>query len=238
VAGVSIDYYIRLEQGRELNPSAEVLGALARALRLDEDAHAHLFALANHAAHRAVARFGPGNRAIPAATRLLLEKLRPCPAQLLSRTSDVLASNPEGLALLAGLAEWEPQLRNTIRYVFLHPHAHAIFDDWEHAAASGVANLHMVLADDPGAPDLAALVTELIAASTEFTRLWNRYDIAPRRSSRKIFHHPSVGEMTLEHEVVRLDGGERIAIYLALPGSPSAEALTLLSLEASAVGRV
>jgi hypothetical protein len=119
----------------------------------------------------------------------------------------------------------------------MRPRAHAIFDDSEHAAASGGANLRMVSADDPNAPDLAALVAELIAASEDFGRLWNGY-IAPRRSSRTIFHHRRVGEITLEHEVVQLDGGERTAIYLALPRTPSSEALPLLSLEASAVGSV
>jgi transcriptional regulator with XRE-family HTH domain len=234
LAGVSIDYYTRLEQGKETNPSSEVLHALAVALRLDDDGHAHLYALANQVARRTLPpRRGLGRTVRPGVV-LLLESVRPSPAYVLGRTSDVLAANPEALLLFPGLLEWPEQQRNTIRYVFLHPGARDLFADWAHAAATGVANLRAVLAEDPEATDLADLVEELTARSPDFVRLWERYDVTPRRSRPKTFHHPVVGTLTLQHEVLRLsEEGQRLAVYQAPPGSPDHDALTLLSMTAT-----
>lgn len=207
LAGVSIDYYIRLEQGRETNPSGGILDALAAALLLDEDARAHLYALANRAARRSLPpRSAPG-RHVSSSIRLLVEAVRPWPGYVLSRTSDVLAANPEALLLFTGLADWPAARRNTIRYVFLHAAAPELFADWDQAATSAVANLRRVVADDPGSADLTALVDELTAGSEEFARRWDRYDTTPRRGRQKTFHHPSVGTLTLQHEVLWLGDG-------------------------------
>lgn len=114
LSGVSVDYYTRLEQGKEINPSHAVLDALAVALLLDAEAHAHLYALANHAGKRTLPTRRTPGRSVRPGIRLLLDAVRPCPAYVLSRTSDVLASNPEGLTLFAGLADWPKPQRNTI----------------------------------------------------------------------------------------------------------------------------
>jgi transcriptional regulator with XRE-family HTH domain len=235
LAGVSVDYYIRLEQGKETNPSSAVLAALASALRLDDDARAHLFALADHVAHRRPVRRSP-ERTVTPSMRLLLENLRPCPAVVLSRTSDVLATNPEGLALYHGMADWPAARRNTIRYVFCHPQARTLFADWQASAAASVANLRTVLAADPDAPDVAELVEELSAASPEFAALWERHDVRHKRSTEKVFHHPTVGTLTLSWEVLRYDddGGRRITVHQAAPGTADHDALSLLAIAAGA----
>jgi transcriptional regulator with XRE-family HTH domain len=234
LAGVSVDYYIRLEQGKETNPSSAVLGALASALRLDEDARAHLFALADHVARRKPAHHPP-DRTVTASMRLLLENLRPCPAMVLSRTSDVLAANPEGLALFHGIAEWPPARRNTIRYMFRHPGAQALFGDWRSSAAGAVADLRTVLATDPDAPDVSALVEELSAASPEFASLWERHDVRRKSGTQKILHHPTVGTISLAWEVLRSgDGGTRLTVHQAAPGTPDHDALSLLAIAADA----
>ncbi|HEX6443880.1 MAG TPA: hypothetical protein VF053_02240 [Streptosporangiales bacterium] len=164
--------------------------------------------------------------------RLLLETVRPCPAYVLSPTSDILAANPETLLLFAGITDWPAARRNTIRYVFCHPAAPGLFADWAGAADSAVANLHAVLADDPDSADLAELVDELAAASAEFARRWNRHDTIRRRSGRKTFRHPVVGTLTLHHEVLRLgDDGRRLTVYQAAPGTTDHDALTLLAME-------
>ena len=134
LAGLSIDYYIRLEQGKETNPSGAILDGLAQALRLNEEEHAHLYALANHVAGRVPRTLPRANRVVRPEILQLLETLRPYPAHVLTRTSDLLAANPESIALFAGLADWPPERRNTARYTFLHPAARELFTDWDRAA--------------------------------------------------------------------------------------------------------
>lgn len=235
VAGLSMDYYIRLEQGKETNPSGPILDGLARALRLNEEEQAHLYRLADLAAGRRP-RSGPGRARVPGRPRVrpgirqLLGTVRPCPAYVLSRTSDLLAANPEGLALFAGIQDWPAGQRNTIRFTFLHPAARELFADWDVAAASTAAHLHALEAEDPDDQDLRALVGELLAASPEFARLWPRHDVRRRRSDRKPFRHPLVGEFTLSYEVLHLDDGQRMTVYQAAPGSRDHDAMTLLSM--------
>lgn len=231
LAGLSIDYYIRLEQGKESNPSGPILDGLARALRLNEEEHAHLYALANHTAGRTAPRRAPARRTVRPGIRQLLDTVRPCPAYVLSRTSDVLAANPEGLALFAGIADWPAERRNTIRYTFLHPAAKDVLADWDKAAASTAAHLRSLVAAEPDAPDLSALIDELGSASPEFAELWRRHDVRQRRGDQKSFHHPLVGDVTLTYEVLRLDtDGQRMTIYQAAPGSADHDAMALLSL--------
>ncbi|OLT01242.1 transcriptional regulator [Pseudonocardia sp. CNS-004] len=234
LAGVSIDYYIRLEQGKETNPSSAVLAALATALRLDEDARAHLFALADHVARRRPAHHPPARTVTPS-LRLLLENLRPCPAMVLSRAGDVLAANPEGIALYHGLGEWPPTRRNTIRYMFLHPAAPALFDDWRATSAGAVADLRTVHATDPEAADVAELVAELSAASPQFAALWERHDVRHKHGLQKVVHHPAVGTLTLAWEVLRVgDGSSRLTVHQAARGTADHDALSLLAIAADA----
>ena len=152
LAGVSIDYYTRLERSRETRPSPAVVDALARALLLDAEEHEYLRSLAAVAARRAPQPPAPPPRSVRGTVRLLLETVRPNPAYVLSRTYDVLAANPGGALLHPGLAEWPARQRNTIRYTFLHPAARELFPDWEQKARGCVAQLRAVAGSDPDAP--------------------------------------------------------------------------------------
>ena len=233
LAGLSIDYYIRLEQGKEFNPSGTILDGLAHALWLNEEEHAHLYALANHAAGRAARPVARASRVVRPGILQLLETVRPCPAHVLTRTSDLLAANAESLTLLTGLADWPPERRNTIRYLFLHPAARELFADWDHDAETSAAHLRSLAASTPDDPDLSVLVTELIDGSAEFARLWQRHNVRQRRGQAKRFCHPRVGQLILTNEPLYLADGQRISIYQAEPGSRDHDALTLLSMIAS-----
>jgi transcriptional regulator with XRE-family HTH domain len=240
LAGVSIDYYIRLEQGRETNPSPPVLNALASALLLDQEERTHLHEIARHPPRSGQAlsrparpQPGTGARAVRPGIRQLLETLRPCPAYVLSQISDVLAANPEALALFHGLADWPAPRRNTVRYTFLHPAARDLFADWSHSAAASAANLRAVAAASPETPGLAELVDELTTHSPEFAGLWQRYDIRRRRAEPKTFRHPQAGTITLAYEVLHLTDGQRMSVYQAAPGSTGQDALRLLTLLAA-----
>src|SRR5580658_1071280 len=222
LAGVSIDYYTRLERGKETRPSPAVVDALARALLLDEEEHEFLRALAAQAARRAPVPPPPPSRLVRPTVRQLLEALRPNPAYVLSRTND----------LLAGLAEWPARQRNTIRYTFLHPAARALWPDWEQKARGCVAHLHAVAGADPDAPDLAAIIGELIVKSPDFSRLWDRYEVRRMGDGEKIFRHPAVGTMTLAHESLELTrtDGQRMVVYMAAPGTADYDAMVLLDM--------
>ena len=236
LAGVSIDYFIRLEQGRETNPSAAVLDALADALLLGEEERGHLHALARHSsrnAERAGRRPGrsPGHLdTVSPGIRQLVETLRPSPAYVLNQISDVLAANPEALTLFHGLADWPAARRNTARYTFVHPAAREVFADWQHSATTTAANLHAVAANHPDAPGLTDLVDELTAHSPDFAQLWARYDLRRRHGEPKTFRHPQVGTITLTYEVLQISESQRISIYQAAPGSTDHDTLQLLSL--------
>ncbi|WP_214415269.1 helix-turn-helix transcriptional regulator [Sphaerisporangium fuscum] len=233
LAGLSVDYYIRLEQGRERNPSPAVVRALATALRLDRDETAHLHALTHHAAGRRPSPPQASPTAPPTAIALL-DRLRPWPALVLARNGDVLAANPEGLALYAGLDQWPAGERNTLRYVFTHPAARSVLGDWSGTAATSVANLRHRTAIDPDAPDLCAIRDELTAASEEFRLLWNRHDVRPRRSGAKTFHHPAVGDLVLSHQSWHLDDSSvRLSLYQPEPEHQDQLRLLALSLAPS-----
>ncbi|WP_129839994.1 helix-turn-helix transcriptional regulator [Streptomyces sp. RFCAC02] len=234
LAGISIDYYVRLERGKETRPSPAVLDALARALRLDDEAHQHLRDLAARAA-----RYMPEPPPAPSRTvrphlRVLLESLRPNPAYVISRSMDVLAWNPGGLDLYAGLADWPAGYRNLARYLFLHPAARDLFPDWESRVAGCVARLRAVAGTAPDAPDLTRLVGELLLKSPDFAGLWERYEVTGRKSARKTFRHPRVGTVTLTCETLHVEGvpGQRIGVYTADPGTPDHDAMLLLDMTA------
>ncbi|MGW9133476.1 helix-turn-helix transcriptional regulator [Streptomyces sp. NPDC055681] len=231
LSGVSIDYYTRLERGKEVRPSPEVVDALARALKLTDDERQHLRSLAARAA-----RFGPTtpvtpDRTVQPQTQLLLEILRPHPAYVISRTLDLLAANPSTLALCAGISDWPAEQRNIARYLFVHPASREIFDDWDNQAISGVARLRAVTATEPDAPDVAELVAELKAKSPHFAELWERYEVKGRRKDgQKTFHHPQVGTVTLSYQSMEIEGstGQRLGIFTAEAGTPDHEALARL----------
>ncbi|MFJ8108331.1 helix-turn-helix transcriptional regulator [Streptomyces sp. NPDC096132] len=235
LAGISIDYYTRLEQGRETRPSPAVVDALARALHLEQEEHEHLRSLAQSATRRATGPQTAPSRAVRPGVRLLLENLRPGPAYVVTRANDLLACNPSGLRLLAGIEDWPADQRNLTRYVFLHPAARDLFDkDWHHQLRGGVAQLRALAATHPDSPDLTRLVGELLLKSPEFARMWDRYEVRVRAHGRKTFHHPEVGVLTLGFQNMELEGtpGHRLLAYYAEPGTPDHDALVLLDMAA------
>ena len=234
LSGISIDYYVRLERGRETHPSPAVLDALARALHLDDAEHQHLRELATRAAQYAPEP-SPPSRTVPPHLKLVLETLRPSPAYVISRSMDLLAWNPGGLALFAGLADWPAGQRNIARYLFLHPTAPALFPDWDYQVRGCVARLRAQSGIDPDAPDLTHLVGELLLKSPDFAKLWERYDVVGRKKVRKTFHHPEVGVLTLSGQSMHLEGtpGQRLGVYTAEPGTADHDAMLLLDLTSS-----
>lgn len=227
-AGISVDYYIRLEQGRERHPSSAVVAALAQALRLNEEEHAHLYQLAQQTDALTVRRPDPCFE-VAYGLRQLVETVRPFPAYVLSRASDVLIANPEALELFTGLADWPAERRNTLRYTFCHPAARHFYVDWPKRASDSVANLRTLLAAEPEAPDLLALVAELAAASGDFGRLWQRHDVQMRRSGSKAVRHPALGEINLDVQVLHADAGQRFCVFQAPIGGHDHEAVLELS---------
>ncbi|MEU2265466.1 helix-turn-helix transcriptional regulator [Streptomyces olindensis] len=232
LAGISIDYYTRLERGKETRPSPSVVDALARALRLGEEEYEHLRSLAALAARSAPEPATAPSRTVRPGVKLLLENMRPSPAYVVSRSNDILATNPAGLRLLAGIEEWPAKQRNIARYVFLHPGARDLFEDWSNQVRGCVARLRALAGTDPDAPDLAQLVGELLLKSPDFARLWERYDVKGRTQGRKTFHHPEVGDLTLGYQSLLLEGtpGHRLVAYYAEPATPEHDAVALLDL--------
>ncbi|MEU9383640.1 helix-turn-helix transcriptional regulator [Streptomyces sp. NPDC048279] len=232
LAGVSIDYYTRLERGKETRPSPAVVDSLARALRLHEDEHGHLRNLAARAARSTAEPTPAPSRTVRPGIDLLLDNLRPGPAYVLSRTLDVLAANPGGLRLYAGIENWPVKQRNLARYYFLHPGARDLFPEWDTRVRGCVARLRALAGTDPDAPDLARLVGELLLKSPDFARLWERYDVRPHRPGTKHFHHPQVGDLTLGYQSMLLEGtsGHRLVAYYADPTTPDHDAMVLLDM--------
>ncbi|TDT29330.1 helix-turn-helix protein [Streptomyces sp. BK208] len=237
LAGISIDYYVRLERGKETRPSPAVLDSLARALRMDDQEHRHLRELAARAA-RYIGEPPPApSPTVRPHLKLLLESLRPNPAYVISRSMDMLASNPGGLALYAGLDDWPVKHRNLARYLFLHPAARDLFPDWDRQIMGCVARLRAVAGTAPDAPDLTNLVGELLLKSADFSGLWERYEVTGRKPAHKTFHHPQVGTLTLTSQALHVEGtpGQRIGVYTAEPGTPDHDALLLLDMTAPAI---
>ncbi|MBO3682559.1 helix-turn-helix transcriptional regulator [Streptomyces sp. NEAU-YJ-81] len=232
LAGISVDYYTRLERGKETRPSSSVVDSLARALCLEEDEYEHLRSLAALAARTAPEPPTPPSRTIRPGVKLLLESLRPNPAHVISRTNDLLAANPSGLRLLAGIDEWPTRQRNIARYVFLHPTARDLFHDWDNQVRGCVARLRTLAGTDPDAPDLTRLAGELLLKSPEFARLWEHYDVKGSAHGRKTFHHPEVGDLTLGYQAMELEDtpGHRLVTYYAEPGTTEHDTLVLLDM--------
>ncbi|WP_327399248.1 helix-turn-helix transcriptional regulator [Streptomyces sp. NBC_01288] len=235
LSGISIDYYVRLERGKETRPSPAVLDALARALHMDDQEHQHLRELAARAARYAPEPPPAPSRTVRPHLKLLIESLRPNPALVMSRSTDVLAWNPGGLALYAGLEEWPAKHRNLARYLFLHPAARDLFaDNWDRQITGCVARLRAIAGTAPDAPDLTNLVGELLLKSPDFAGLWERYEVTGRKPVQKTFHHPQVGTLTLTSQSLHIEGtpGQRITVYTAEPGSSDHDALLLLDMTA------
>ena len=225
LAGVSADYYVRLEQGRDRHPSEQVLEALARALQLDEDATAHL--------HELTRRTGPRRRARPRPQRVrpgllrLMDAWPHTPAFILSRHLDVLATNRLATALHPGCTPGE----NMLRTLFLESYAQDLYPDLDKVASETVASLRASAGADVDDPRLIELVGELSVKSESFRRLWARHEVRAKTEGEKRIRHPLVGDVTFRFETLTVNGaeGQQLVVYHSEPGSPSERALNLLA---------
>ncbi len=222
LAGISTDYYLRLEQGRDQHPSAQVLDALAEALRLDAEATAHLHRLARPERRR---RPRPRVERVPAGIMQLLGEL-PLPALVTGRYLDVLAANPLAGALSPNFAAG----RNVLRQLFLDPGDRELHQDWDRATASVVGGLRARAGADPADPRMVELVGELSLGSDRFRTLWARAEVGHRSDGTSHMRHPQVGELFLRREKLDIAGtdGMQLVIYHAEPGTESARSLALL----------
>jgi transcriptional regulator with XRE-family HTH domain len=225
LAGVSADYYVRLEQGRERHPSEQVIDALAGALQLDDEATAHLHELARPAPRRRRAAKRT-ERVRPELLRMM-EAWAHTPAMVTGRHLDVLAANALASALHGGFASGN----NLVRTLFLDPAARERYPDWDAVAKETVAALRAWVGPDLDDPHLTDLVGELSLKSERFRSLWARHDVREKTHGTKRFVHPQVGELTLHYEVFAVAGssGQMLSVYHAEPGSPTDQALALLS---------
>ncbi|WP_328980504.1 helix-turn-helix transcriptional regulator [Streptomyces canus] len=229
LAGVSVAYYTRLEQGNGRTVSAEVLDAIARALRLSDAEHAHL----THLAKPKQQKKKPAGRAqqVRGPLRTLLDTMDGVPAILVGRRSDILVWNRMAAAVFGDWAELPAREQNWARLVFLRPEYRDLFVDWERKASDVVSQLRMDAGSHPDDPRLSALVGELSVKSEEFRRLWATHDVKERCHGIQRLHHPLVGELDLRLESFhQADAHEQMLVtYHAEPNSPSAEALRLLA---------
>ncbi|GGX39463.1 helix-turn-helix domain-containing protein [Streptomyces fructofermentans] len=229
LAGVSVAYYTRLEQGNGRNVSAEVLDAIARALRLTGAEHAHLTHLAKPKQHKRKPSARP--QQVRVALRQLIDSFDGVPAYVVGRRSEILAWNRMAAAVFGDWSQVPAQERNWARMVFLNPDYRELYVEWEQKASDIVSVLRMDAGCHPDDARLAALVGELSVKSEEFRRLWATHDVKEKTHGVKRMRHPLVGELSLSFESFRLvdDEEQSMVTYHAEPGSPSAEALRLLA---------
>jgi transcriptional regulator with XRE-family HTH domain len=224
LAGVSADYYLRLEQGRDRNPSIQVMEALARVLQLDQAATDYLLGLATSPPLQRRRR--PKREAVPSSIRQLLDVVG-LPAFVEGRYFDVLAANGLAYALSPNLQVG----KNRLRAVFLDPAEQALYPDWDQAAAGLVAGFRKSVGSDVDDPGFVQLVGELSLSSERFRQLWARHDVRSFEGSALVqLDHPQVGELTLSREKLAVGGapGQLLVIYHAQPGTSSAEKLAVL----------
>jgi transcriptional regulator with XRE-family HTH domain len=227
LAGMSVDYYIRLEQGRGPRPSRQMISAIGRALRLSRDEHDYLYHLAGEV---------PGPPSAPArdvrpGILHLLARLDDTPAMVCDAKYDILAWNAMAAALLGDFSALPPAERNFIWRFFAVPGARERHDadGASEFARESVAHLRAAAARYPGDTGIRSLVSRLLAASDDFRALWAEQDVKLRRSSRKRLRHPLVGWLDLDCEALHDPHSDQwIILYTAPPGTPSHEALRLL----------
>ncbi|MDP9841646.1 transcriptional regulator with XRE-family HTH domain [Streptosporangium lutulentum] len=229
LAGMSIDYYIRLEQGRGPRPSHQVLGALGRALLLTADERAHLYNLAGDPP-------APGGRPpkdVPRGILNLLSVLEDIPAYVLDARYDILAWNDLAGIVMGGLNSGSGGGFNVIRWIFGSPDVRANLEDEEKGrfARASVADLRAATGRYPGDAGIRSLVAEMLARSPEFAGLWAAHDVAIRRDHRKSLTHPLIGTIEVVCQVLPVpDRDQRLVLYTTEAGSPSHDALRMLGM--------
>ena len=232
LAGVSVDYYTRLERGNLSGVSDSVLDAIARALELDRAEHDHLYDLA-----RAANSSGRKRAAAPAATRVrpelqyLLDTIAGAPAFIGNNRMDIVAANTLGYALYSDMYRGPARPANHSRFIFLDPRAHNFYTDWERAAHTNVAILRREAGRNPHDKGIAELVGELSMRSEDFRTLWAAHNVRRHYAGTKIFRHPVVGLLEVNYQVLGLeeDPGHSLTVYPPTPGTPTEESLKLLA---------
>jgi len=230
LAGVSIDYYTRLERGRAHGASDSVLEGIARALHLDEAERAHLFDLARGAAPAAPrAPRRPSPQQVRPSVRRILDSMTTTPAYVRNARLDILAANQLGAALFAPVLTSPARPANNARFLFLDPAAREFYSDWERQAQDVVAMLRTEAGRSPHDKGLSNLIGELSTRSENFRTWWAAHNVRFHRTGVKRFRHPVVGDLTLTFEALAADSGLRISAYTAEPGTPSDDALKVLA---------
>ncbi|MFJ8927492.1 helix-turn-helix transcriptional regulator [Streptomyces sp. NPDC102364] len=231
LAGVSADYYARLEQGRPINPSPAVVEAIGNALRLDEASLAHLKDLVGITVTRSPARTPSVQRLRPGLHRLLDSLDSAVPALILGRRSAVLGANRMARALFADFEAMPAAERNYTRWLFLDQGARELFVDWAVQARAAVENLRLDAARASERQATQALVAELRELSDDFDHWWQQHRVHQRTHGSKRLRHSLVGELTVEYETLALPGDSETTLFLytAEPESTSAQALSLLA---------
>jgi transcriptional regulator with XRE-family HTH domain len=225
LAGISVDYYIRMEQGRGPHPSRQVLAALARALMLTADEREYLFRVAGESPPPVA---GPSQEITPG-IRHLLDSMPDTPAYVVDAAYHVLAWNQLAIQFIGDLSGYQD--RNMIRWTFRW--AKDTFwsdEDFVRFTRSMLADLRVAYARYPGDPGIAALVTEMLALSPQFAELWSAHEVEARGPMLKHVDHPLAGPLEFECQVLHIaDTGQRLIAYCAAPGSPTAEAFRQLA---------
>ncbi|MFD9003751.1 helix-turn-helix transcriptional regulator [Streptomyces sp. NPDC059582] len=230
-AGLSADYYIRLERGRVANASEAVLEAVARALRLDDVERAYLFDLARPQSVARVRRRPAHPRRVRPGAYALLEALRDVPAMILDGRMDVLALNAMARAVFGDFEAMPVHERNLARFLFLDPAARELFTDWDMTARMAVAGLRLYAGQHPEDSQLAELIDELSSADADYRRWWDAHDVEAFSHGTRHYRHPLLGDVTLDYETLVFPGdpGHWLFVSTARPGSRSSAALRALA---------
>jgi transcriptional regulator with XRE-family HTH domain len=231
LAGISAEYYVRIERGNLRGVSQDVLDGIARALQLHEAERSHLNDLA-----RSVNATGPTTRRpkqerVPPGVQRILDSLIGAPAFVLNARADLLGANQLGQALFSDVFADIDRPVNMARFAFLNPKAPEFFIEWDNVANDVIGVLRAEAGRDPYDKRLSDLIGELSTRSQEFRGRWAAHDVKLHRTGTKRFHHPLVGDLTLAYESLQLTGdpGQQIVVYTAEPASPSQQALDLLA---------
>ncbi|MFG2527030.1 helix-turn-helix domain-containing protein [Streptomyces sp. NPDC048516] len=227
LAGVSVDYYIRLERGKAENVSTAVLDSVARVLHLDEAERLHLYALTG-VPHEPPTRGNGSGPGVRPGLQAMLDALENSPAYILGPGLTILAWNRLARILIADFPALAPQERNLARLVFLDSAAHERYADWPEKARHTASLLRLEFGREPR--KLAPLVKDLTAGSEEFRRLWEEHGVARKTYGPKPLRHPTAGVLELEYETFHPadDSSHSLVAYVAPPGSPTARVLSRL----------